>query len=98
MRLGELLNCRWGWIDFTQDIIIVKNTNEFKTKNKRERIIPLHPKVKAIFQRLLPKCRYQLKNFVFCRYQGIRLNENFVSKEFKKTVRLAKLNEIFPLM
>jgi integrase/recombinase XerD len=43
----------------------------------------------------LPIGKYQLKNLVFCRYEGIKLNENFVSKQFKKSVRLAKLNERF---
>jgi site-specific recombinase XerD len=92
MRLGELLNMKWNWIDFTQNIITVKNSNQFLCKNKRERIIPIHQKVKAILQ-----TRFQLgkdqNNLVFYRYEGIKLYEDFVSKQFKKAVRAAKLNE-----
>lgn len=92
MRLGELVNMKWNWIDFTQNIITIKNSREFNSKNKRERIIPIHQKVQTILQ-----TRYQLGRFentlVFCRYEGIKLNEDFVSKQFKKAVREAKLND-----
>jgi len=92
MRLGELVNMKWNWIDFTQNIITVTNSSEFNSKNKRERIIPIHQKVKTIFQN-----RFQLgklpNSFVFSRYEGIKLNEDFVSKQFKKAIRAAKLND-----
>ena len=52
MRLNEILNMKWNWLDFTQDIITVKNSDDFKTKSKRERIIPIHQKVKSILLRL----------------------------------------------
>ena len=92
MRLGELLNMKWNWIDFNQDIITIKNSNEFNSKNKRERIIPIHQKVQAVLQ-----TRFQLGKLqnalVFYRYENIKLNEDFVSKQFKKAVRTAKLND-----
>lgn len=92
MRLGELLNMKWSRIDFTQNIINVKNSNEFNTKSKSEKIIPVHNKLKSILQNL-----YQLgkneNSLVFFRYAGIKLNEDFVSKQFKKAVRSTKLND-----
>lgn len=92
MRLGELVNMKWNWIDFKENIITVKNSSEFNSKNKRERIIPIHQKVEATL-----KNHYQLgkfeNTFVFSRYKGVKLNEDFVSKQFKKAVRAAKLND-----
>lgn len=92
MRLGELVNMKWNWVNFKENIITVKNSSEFNSKNKRERIIPIHQKVKTIFQN-----RFQLgklpNSFVFSRYEGTKLNEDFVSKQFKKAVRAAKLND-----
>ncbi len=88
MRLGELLNMKWNWINLNQDIITIKNSNEFNSKNKRERIIPIHKKVQDVLQ-----TRFQLGKFqnalVFYRYpvpsgENIKLNEDFVSKQFKK--------------
>ena len=90
MRLGELLNMKWNWIDFTQNIITIKNSSEFNSKNKRERIIPIHQKVQTILQN-----RFQLgrlpNSLIFYRYKDVKLNDDFVSKQFKKAVRAAKL-------
>lgn len=92
MRLGELLNMKWNWIDFSQNIITIKNSSEFNSKNKRERIIPIHKKVQTILQN-----RFQLgrlpNSIIFYRFEGIKLNDDFVSKQFKKSVRAAKLND-----
>ena len=95
MRLGELLNMRSSWIDFTQNIIITKNSNSFTTKSKKERIIPIHPKVLAILQKLKktqPLDRLD-DNFIFTHKNNLKFNEDFVSKQFKKAVRAAKLND-----
>jgi len=91
MRLGELLNMNWSWIDFNQNLITVKNSNSFTTKSKKERIIPIHQKVKRILVR-----RFSTNgnsSFIFYRCSGIKLNEDFVSKQFKKTVRQVGLSD-----
>ncbi len=93
MRLGELLNMKWNWVDFNQAAITVKNSKEFKSKSKRERIIPIHPKVKNVFQSIFPIGKQSENSFVFFRYANIKFNEDFVSKQFKKAVRDAKLND-----
>ena len=95
MRLGELLNMRSSWIDFTQNIIITKNSNTFTTKSKKERIIPIHPKVLSILQKL-KKTQPLLTledDFIFSHNQNIKFNEDFISKQFKKAVRAAKQND-----
>jgi len=92
MRLGELLNMKWNWIDFSQDIITIKNSDIFISKSKRERVIPIHSKVKTILKALFPIGKQQ-NNLVFHRYESIKLNEDFVSKQFKKAVRDAELND-----
>ena len=92
MRLGELINMKWNWIDFSQNIITIKNSSEFNSKNKRERIIPIHQKVKTIFQ-ILYQIGKDQNSLVFYRKKNILLNEDFVSKQFKKAVRAAKLND-----
>ena len=91
MRLGELLNMRWNWINFEQNIITVKNSNDFLTKGKKERIIPMNRTVQVVMKKRIP---IPYKNdFVFIRLKGIKLNEGFVSKSFKQSVRDAKLND-----
>lgn len=93
MRLNELLSMKWNWIDFTQEVITIKNAADFNTKNKKERVIPIHPKVKKIFQRYYQISGINKNCFVFFRKSGIKLNGEFISKQFKKAVRSAELNE-----
>jgi len=88
MRLGEILNMKWDWIDQKQNIIILKNSANFQTKSKKERIIPIHQKVNTILLSL-----NKSDDFVFNRSSQIKMNENYVSKQFKKAVRLANLND-----
>ena len=91
LRLSELLNMDWSWIDFKQNFIIVKNSNGFYTKNKVERVVPMHRKVKRVLNKLN---RLNSKiGLIFYRTPGVKLNNNFVSKQFKKAVRQSDLNE-----
>ena len=95
MRLGELLNMRSSWIDSTQNIIITKNSDTFTTKSKKERIIPIHQKVLSILLKL-KKTQPLLTvadDFIFSQNNNIKFNEDFISKQFKKAVRAAKLND-----
>ncbi len=89
MRLNELLNMRWSWIGLQQDIISIRNSDEFKTKNKKDRLIPIHPKVKKIF---LNRYKSVMNQLVFYRVSGIKLNGEFISKKFKRAVKEANLN------
>ena len=91
LRLGELINMKWDWINFEKNIITAKNSNEFTTKGKKERIIPMNQIVQTIMKKRIP---IPFNNdFIFVRLKGIKLNEEFVSKSFKQAVRDAKLND-----
>ncbi|MCK9212647.1 MAG: tyrosine-type recombinase/integrase [Ignavibacteriaceae bacterium] len=66
----------------------------FTTKSKKERIIPISPILRSFLSNQLPKVIDLEKNtFVFNRTNGIKLNEDFISKQFKKSVRAAELND-----
>jgi integrase/recombinase XerD len=84
---------KWDWIDMKQNIIIIKNSDQFTSKNKRERVIPIHPKVEQISKISFPILVSKKKiNFVFNRVKDIKFNSEFISKQFKKAVREADLN------
>ena len=93
MRLNEILNMKWNWIDFSQDIITVKNSDDFKTKSKRERIIPIHQKVKSILLGYFPLGNQPKNDLIFYRKKNLKLNGEFISKQFKEAVRAAALND-----
>lgn len=94
MRLGELVNMKWSWIDLKQNQITVRCSEFFTTKSKRERVIPFNPNLKIILVSRLPKV-FNIKNdeFVFYKLTRIKLNEDFISKKFKESVRIAQLDE-----
>lgn len=93
MRLNEILNIKWSWINFSQDIITVKNSDDFKTKSKSERIIPIHHKVKSILLGYFPLGTQPKNDLIFYRKNNIKLNGEFISKQFKEAVRAAELND-----
>jgi integrase/recombinase XerD len=94
MRLGELVNMKWTWIDLNENQILLQCSDSFTTKSKSCRVIPFNSHLGNIFINRWPKV-LSIKNddFVFYRLNGIRLNENYVSKKFKEYVRLAGLND-----
>ena len=94
MRLGEILNMKWNWLDFQKNIITVQCTDGFTTKSKKERIIPISSTLRNVLLNQFPKViDVDKNNFVFVRPSGIKLNENFISKQFKKSVRAAGLDD-----
>ncbi len=92
MRLGEVLNTSWDAIDMTNKIVTAKNTNEFSTKSKKDRIIPMSEDCYAVIERR-SKNKKKGNNYLFTNKKNQKFKENFVSKEFKEAVRAAKLGE-----
>jgi len=94
MRLGELVNMKWNWIDLNQNIITVKCSDTFTTKSKKERIIPICPALRNVLLNRLPKVlKINTDYFLFSRLSGIKFTEEYISKKFKKIVRAAGLDE-----
>ena len=92
MRLGEILNLTWDGVDLNERIITVKNGNGFTTKSKKERIIPMCIAVHSLLSERANSTG-ELTGYVFTSKVGIKYNENFISKDFKKAVRAAGLND-----
>lgn len=93
MRRGELCNLQWKDIDLNRKIIIVQSGDTFKTKQGRNRIIPMNDIAFEIFQRLFGKKQIKKYNhdyvFISCRHHIFPLT---LSKKFKEYVILAKMN------
>ena len=94
MRLGEILNMKWSWVNLNDKIISVKCDENFLTKSKKERVIPINNFLIHILLNQYPKViNINKDDFIFTRIKGIKLNEDFISKQFKKSVRAAQLND-----
>jgi site-specific recombinase XerD len=88
MRLGEIINLKWNQISFKERIIRVINTDEFTTKGKRERVIPINCKLYEVLVGLVPKI-IDLNDYVF-KKNGFKYNIDYLSKNFKKAVKRTK--------
>ena len=88
LRLAEITNLKWNQIDFVNDLIRIKSDESFTTKSKKERIIPMSDIVKEILSIRLPKVmNFDREEYVFNKYSMVKLNDDYVSKAFKKSVR-----------
>jgi integrase/recombinase XerD len=72
-------------------MIIVKNDTSFSTKSRKDRIIPMSKIVLELFQKKVSS--KQLSVYVFSKSGGIKFNNDYVTKSFKKAVRKAELND-----
>ena len=93
MRLAEITNLKWSTISFNEGIIKIENTDTFTTKSKKSRIIPINSILSEILQRRLPKVIDISKDIYLFTKNGVKFNNDYVSKQFKKSVRSAKLND-----
>lgn len=88
---------QWNWIDFFQSAcggqITVKCTEDFLTKSKKERIVPMSEKVRSILFRRFNSASHYPDEVVFYSRKGKMLYQEAISKQFKKIVRKSNLND-----
>lgn len=65
MRSSELLDLRWGEIDFKEKVIEFGNIDPDRTKSSRSRRIPLHPVIAATLLAHKKTVRYTRDGLVF---------------------------------
>lgn len=87
MRLSELINLQWSAVDFAVNTITVKNSKTFITKNKSDRVIPMHERVSETLN-----MRKKNSNYVFTK-NGCLYKQDYISKKFKEIVRKSELPE-----
>jgi site-specific recombinase XerD len=90
MRKAELLAMRWDWLDLARRVVTVRNTQDFTTKSKKARVVPLCDEVMAI---LLSRSEREnrISDYVF-HWQGSKLSEDRVSRKLKVALEKAKLS------
>lgn len=93
LRLGELVNMRWTWVDLFNNQLKIKVNKEFSTKSKKERIVPLCEKAKSILTKRVNSNLNNSNGIVFYKKEFIKLEKDFVSKQFKKVVLISNVPE-----
>jgi site-specific recombinase XerD len=91
LRLGELLALRWNDIDFTSKVILVRNTETFTTKSRKNRIVPMSEELFRVLGERKERIRFECE-IVFHNKYGGKLLETTVSHYFKLYVVDAGIN------
>ncbi len=90
MRQNEIANLKWVHINLDEKIIIVKNSSEFTTKSKNERLIPIS---KRILPELIKMHENKYSDYVISTKHAYKYHPDTISHKFKEAVRKAGLSE-----
>lgn len=77
LRRGEVVNIRWGDVDLEKGLLTI-GSESFKTKTRKQRVIPMHPKVKEILMKQL-----KIKNEKLKMREGEESNVGVVQLQYK---------------
>ena len=89
LRLSELINLRWENVNAESGMIFIRNSEYFKTKTGCNRAIPMKDTLRSV---LLQMAGEATSGLVF-HINGRKLRKEYVSKGFKRSIRLAGLDE-----
>lgn len=90
LRQMELITLEWNQIDFSSRTLILDNQVNI-TKSKKVRNVPIN---KTAFKILLERNKEVKVSKIFT-YKEAAINQDFISKKFKKLVVKAKINTDF---
>ncbi len=92
MRRGEICNLTWACINFENNFIKVSNTENFTTKSKRERQIPMTKVVREILERKKLEKDINAVGYLFSLDGKNPIDGNYVCRKFKDAVECAELS------
>jgi integrase len=85
-RLSEATNMKWSHIDFINNSIQIKNSDDYKVKSKRQRDVPLHPYLKKLLNGMTRTDEYV--------FTGMNLKRRRISQKFKEAVIKSGVNPL----
>jgi len=91
-RLSEITNLRYSNIDLKDNIITIGDEN-FTTKSRRQRLIPIASELREILLKYRKNNCNENSLFVFRKSNGHPYTNEYVSKYFKRNCRIAGLDE-----
>jgi len=90
MRLAEIVFLRWNEVDLGKRIITV-GSNQFVTKSKKVRFIPINDTVYQLLLRIKATDK-QSKKYVFGKTASMHFTTDYFSKKFKEAYRKTGIN------
>ena len=90
-RLGELVELKWKNVNISDRYVVIGD-DEFQTKGRNQRTIPLCDEAVRILQARLGKV-IKLDGYVFNKTNDVFFSGDYISKKFKRGCRLAEVSE-----
>jgi len=87
MRRNEIVHLRWEDVDLTSRLVYVRNTEEFTTKSRRERTIPLNATPVYVLQDVGSR-----NGYVFRGRFGGRVDPRLINRLVRKAVKAQGLD------
>lgn len=84
MRLGEIANLKWKSVNLMNKTILVSIDEEYVTKNRKERMIPIS---NQIYSELLALSKTKTCEYVFASDRNYKYDTSYISHRFKKNIR-----------
>ncbi len=85
LRISELLNLKVSNIDLENELIKLNNNSEFKTKSRKNRIIPFNKTIKDIIINLISN-KSDAGHYLISRIQNIPYRRDCITRYFRKTL------------
>jgi integrase len=96
-RRGEIANLQFSDLDFFNRIIKIRNKEGWTTKTKYNREIPMSDNIyELLFNRFQIKINNDLSKlnyYIFGKDNGIKYEDDYFTKKFKKYLRKLKISE-----
>ena len=94
MRLNEIVNMKWKNVNLTTRTITVGD-EEFVTKGKNQRFIPISDEAFQIFLKIQKSIFMNKKiyEYVFCKNNGDNFTGDYFSKRFKRACKAAEMDK-----
>lgn len=83
LRLNEICNARWSWVDLDSGFLTVRNSDSFRTKSGSERAIPIAGEARRVLEALARRRKDKADGFIFTNPEGGKLDGAYVSKRFR---------------
>ena len=86
MRRDEMVHVQWSDVDLERGVVLVQNKDDFRTKSRKSRIVPVNESLRSLLTRLktpvsLPSDRV------------LNISYGWLGRRFKQAVRDAGLDE-----
>ena len=89
MRMSEIRYLRWDAVNLNKQVIQVRNHNEFTTKSKKARVIPIHRDLLTELKNM----QMENKDKYIFQVNGEVYDRKKLSTYFKKAIKKAKLSD-----